>query len=225
MPEVFQGKMSEILSGLEGVLCLIDDVSVIGKDLEEHNKRLQRVLEKLKITLNYDKCEFAKSEIEFLGQVIDQNGVRPDPQKVKAITEIPQPSNRTEARRFLGMANQLSKFCPQLSEQVKPIRDLLSSKNDWLWGDQQQKSFEFIKQHLSTSPILALFAIVSSDASSYRLGAVLKQKQPGGEIRPIAYISRSLTDTEQRYAQLEKKPWRLHGLARDSAITWSELNS
>ena len=84
------------MSGLEGVLCLIDDVLVIGKDLEEHNKRLQKVLEKLsesKITLNYDKCEFAKSEIKFLGQVIDQNGVRPDPQKVKAITEIPQPSN------------------------------------------------------------------------------------------------------------------------------------
>ena len=213
MPEVFQRKMSEMLSGLEGVLCLIDNVLMIGKDLEEHDKRLQRVLEKLsesKITLNYDKCEFAKSEIKFLGQVMNQNGVRPDPQKIKAITEIPQPSNRTEARRFLGMANQLSKFCPQLSEQVKPIRDLLSSKNDWLWGDQQQKSFEFIKQHLSTSPVLALFdpekeTIVASDASSYGLGAVLKQKQPGGEIRPIAYISRSLTDTEQRYAQLEKE--------------------
>ena len=219
-PEVFQRKMSEILSGLEGVLCLIDDVLVIGKDLEEHSKRLESVLEKLsesKITLNYDKCEFAKSEIKFIGEVIDQNGVRPDPQKVKAITEIPQPNNRTEVRRFLGMASQLSKFCPQLSEQVKPIRDLLSSKNEWLWSDQQQKSFEFIKKHLSTSPILALFdpekeTIISSDASSYGLGAVLKQKQPGGERRPIAYISRSLKDTEQRYAQVEKEAL---------ALTWA----
>ena len=102
--------------------------------------------------------------------MIDQYGVRPDPQKVKAITKIPQPNNQTEVRRFLGMANQLSKFCPQLSEQVKPIRDLLSLKNEWLWSDQQQKSFEFIKKHLCTSPILALFdpekeTIVSSDAS------------------------------------------------------------
>ena len=108
-----------------GALCLIDDVLVIGKDLEEHNKRLESVLEKFsesKISLNYDKCEFAKSEIKFLGQVIDQNRVHPDPQKVKAITEIPQPNNQMEVRRFLGMANQLSKFCPQLSEQVKPIR-------------------------------------------------------------------------------------------------------
>ena len=188
--------MSEILSGLEGVLCLIDNVLVIGKDLKEHNKRLESVLEKLR----------ESSEIKFLGQVIDQNGVRPDPQKFKAITEIPQSNNQTEVRRFLGMANQLSKFCPQLSEQVKPTRDLLSSKNEWLWSDQQQKSYEFIKKHLSTSPILGLLdpekEIVSSDASSYGLDAVLKQKQPGGEIRPIAYTLCSLTDTEQRYAQL-----------------------
>ena len=82
----------------EGVLCLIDDFLVIGKDLKENNKRPQRILEKLsesKITLNYDKCEFAKSEIKFLGEAIDQNGVRCDPLKVKAITEISQPNNRT----------------------------------------------------------------------------------------------------------------------------------
>ena len=108
------------------------------------------------------------------------------------------------------MTNQLSKFCPQFSDRAKPIRDLLTTKNEWLWGEQQQKSFDLIKQHLSTSPILVLLepgreTIVSLDASSYGLGAVLKQKQPSGETRPIAYISGSLTETEQRYAQLEKE--------------------
>ena len=95
---------------------------------------------------------------------------------------------------------QLSKFCPQLSGRVKPIRDLLITKNEWLWGVQQQKSFDLIIQHLSISPILALLVpgretIVSSDASSYGLGAVLKQKQPSGKTRTIAYISCFLTDT------------------------------
>ena len=219
-PEVFQRKMSEILNGLEGVVCLMDDVLVFGRNYEEHNKQLETVLQKLsesKVTLNREKCEFAQPEITFLGQVIDKNGVHPDPQKVEAITKIPVPNNRTEARRFLGMATQLSKFCPQLSEQAKPIRDLLSAKNEWLWGEPQQKSFDSIKMQLSTSPVLALFdpereTIVSSDASSYGLGAVLKQKQPNGEVRPIAYVSRSLTDTEQRYAQLEKEAL---------ALTWA----
>ena len=199
---------------------MMDDVLVFGKDKEEHNRRLEMVLRKLsesKITLNREKCEFAQPEVKFLGQIIDQNGVHPDPLKVKAITDMPPPTNQTEARRFLGMTNQLSKFCPQLSDRAKPIRDLLTTKNEWLWGEQQQKSFDLIKQHLSTSPILALFepgreTIVSSDASSYGLGAVLKQKQPSGETRPIAYISRSLTETEQRYAQLEKEAL---------ALTWA----
>ena len=155
--------------------------------------------------------------MKFLGQIIDQNGVHSDPLKVKAITDMPPQTNQTEAICFLGMTNQLSKFCPQLSDRAKPIRHLLTMKNEWLWGEEQQKSFDLIKQHLSVTPILALFefgreTIVSSDASSYELGAVLKQRQPSGETGPIAYISRSLTETEQRYAQLEREAL---------ALTWA----
>ena len=81
----------------------------------------------------------------------------------------------------------------------------MTTNNEWLWGEQQQKSFNLIKQHLSTSPIFALFepgrdTIVSSDASSYGLGAVLRQKQPSVETRPIAYISYSLTDRIKVYS-------------------------
>ena len=194
-PGVFQRRIFEILNGIEGDVCMMDDVLVFGKDKEEHNRRLEMVLRKLsesKITLNREKCEFAQPEVKFLGQIIDQNGVHPDPLKVKAVTDMPPPTNQTEARCFLGMTHQLSKFCPQWLDSAKPIRDLLTTKNEWLWGEQQQQSFDLIKQHLSTSPILALFepgreTIVSLDASSYRLGAVLKQKQPSREIRPIAY--------------------------------------
>ena len=156
-PKVFQRRMSEILNGIEGVVCMMDDVLVFGKDKEEHNRRLEMVLRKLgesKVTLNWEKCEFAQPEVKFLRQIIDQNGVHPDPLKVKAITDMPPPTNQTEGRRFLGMTHQLSKFCPQLSDRAKPIRDLLTMKNEWLWGEEQQKSFNLIKQHLSTSPIL-----------------------------------------------------------------------
>ena len=180
---------------------------MIGKDLEEHNKRPQRILEKLsesKITLNYDKCEFAKSEIKFLGEAIDQNGVCCDPLKVKAITEIPQPNSRTG---FLVWQTSLVSFDPSYPSKSNQQEICCAQR---MTGYGIKNPLNSSKKNLSANPILALFdpekeTIVSSDASSYWLGAVLKQKQPGGEIRPIAYILHSLTDTEQRYTQLEKE--------------------
>ena len=124
-PEVFQRRMFKILNGIEKAVCMMDDVLVLGKDKEGLNKWLEVVLSRLsesKITLNQEKYEFAQLEVKFLRQIIDQNGVRSDPLKVKAITDIPPPTNLTEARHFLGKTSQLSKFCPQLLAIAKPIR-------------------------------------------------------------------------------------------------------
>ena len=108
------------------------------------------------------------------------------------------------------MTTQLSKFTPHLSETTKPLRDLLSTKNTWTWGEPQQKAFQQIKKQLSSTPVLALYhpdrlTTVSADSSSFGLGAVLTQKQPDATWRPVAYCSRSLSNTEQRYAQIEKE--------------------
>ena len=147
----------------------------------------------------------------FLGQVVDgDSGVQPDPEKVAAIVDMPTPGNVGDIRRFLGVANQMSKFVPNLAEKSQPLRELLVKDNQWVWDEPQRKAFELIKRELTRSPILALFntnydTVVSADASCYGLGAVLSQRQPDGEFKPVAYISRSMTDTEKRYAQIEKE--------------------
>jgi len=104
-PEHFQRRMSEILSGLNGVVCLVDDILVYGKTREEHNERLHKVLQRLqeaKATLNLEKCQFAQSRVNFLGHVIDGTGIRPDPDKVVAIQKVRTPANVGDVRRFLG---------------------------------------------------------------------------------------------------------------------------
>lgn len=211
-PEHFQKRMSAVLEGAEGVVCLMDDVLVYGRSTQEHDSRLRIVLSKLQaanVTLN-DKCEFSKTSIKFLGHTIDENGIHPDLEKIQGIRNMEEPENVSEVRSFLGMTNQLGKFLPNLAERTKPLRDLLKKENQWLWGEEQSRAFSEIKQELSSMSFLAHYSpksetMVSADASSYGLGAVIRQKQENGEWRPVAYASRSMTPTEQRYAQIEKE--------------------
>ena len=212
-PEYFQKRMLEVLDGLEGVICMMDDVLIFGSTQEEHDSRLLSSLKRIKesgITLNGAKCEFCKTCISFCGYVIDQAGIHPDPSKVEALVRMPACQNVSDVRRFLGMANQLGRFTPNLAALSQPLRDLLVKKNDWIWGAAQQDAFDRIKAELSGPSVLALYnpnyeTCVSADASSFGLGAVLCQKQPSGEWRPVAYHSRAMSPTEQRYSQLEKE--------------------
>ena len=211
-PEHFQKRMTAILSGLDGVLCLIDDVLIFGGDEKEHDERLNKVFERIKAagaTLNPEKCEFKKKQLKFLGHIIDENGIRPDPDKVSAINKMKAPTNVTELRRFMGMTNQLGKFSQNLAEITQPLRQLLSKRSTWLWGPVQDRAFAEVKLELTKPTVLALYSPhtptkVTADASSYGLGAVIMQ-QRGSEWKPIAYASRSMTETETRYAQIEKE--------------------
>ena len=221
-PEYFQKRMQMILTGFEGVLCQMDDILVFGASQEEHDGRLENVMRKLSeagITLNSAKCEFSKDRITFVGHVIDQNGIQPDPKKVSAIKGYDAPQNVTDVRRFLGMVNQLGRFTPYLAEHSKPLRDLLHKDNEFTWGPPQEQAFSKIKEELSNETVLALYdpkalTKVSADASSYGLGAVLLQATDNSSKhwKPIAYSSRSMGPTEQRYAQVEKEAL---------AVTWA----
>ena len=205
--------MMEILNGISGAVCMMDDILVHGKIQEEHDECLDKVLQQLQetgMTLNTDKCQFSQKSVKFLGQVVDSTGIRPEPEKVLAIQKVHTPGNVGELRRFLGMVNQLGKFSPNLAEVTTLLQELLKKENQWQWGEPQRNAFATIMVLLINSPVLALFdpnleTILSADTSSFGLGAVLLQRQPTDELKPVAYISRSMTATEQRYAQIEKE--------------------
>ena len=204
-PKHFQRRMSEILQDVEGAICLVDDIFIHGRSQEEHDHRLEAVLRRLQevgLTLNEKKCEFSRPSVKFLGQIVDQSGVRPDPDKVSAILNLRTPSCVGDVRRFFGMTNQLGKFSRHLADKTKPLHDLLSKKNQWCWEEPQERAFREIKEEISRSPVLAFFdpgqeTTVSADASLYGLGAVLLQKQASGERKPVAYASRANYDNNR----------------------------
>ena len=128
-PERFQKRMLNELEGLEGVICIMDDILVHGKTQKEHDERLEAVLTRLiraRITLNPEKCEFSRKQLKFAGHSLSAQGIGPDPDKTAAIEKMERPQNVAELRRFLGMINHQQKFIENLSEKTMPLRDLLS---------------------------------------------------------------------------------------------------
>ena len=151
-PEHFQRRMSELLEGLQGVLCHMDDILVFGRDQAEHDSRLTAVLTRIEATgatLNPHKCEFNKSSLKFLAHVINSNGIQADPDKTETIRKMKHPTSVPELRRFMGMVNQLRKFSPNLAELTQPLRELLSRSSTWTWGPHQSKAFTLVKEELS----------------------------------------------------------------------------
>ena len=211
-PEIFQRKMSSLLEGLSGVEVIMDDILVHGHDLEEHDACLTAVIRRIDasgLKLNPNKFVLRQSELRYFGHIITENGVKPDPGWVKALLELSPPNNISELRTVLGMFQYLAKFAYNMSAVMKPMTDLLRADVCWSWDHAQQSSFDETKQLLTTTPTLSYYettkpTVVSADASSFGIGAVLMQTTDG-ELKPIAFASRTLTSAEQRYSQLEKE--------------------
>lgn len=196
-PEHFQKRLTQMIAGLDGTICHADDILIFGSSREQHDHRLHQVLQRLQkegLTLN-EKCQFAVDRVTFLGHAISAQGIEVDPGKIKVITEMPTPKDVPDVRRFLGMVHYVGKFSPRVAELTQPIRDLLKADSDWAWGAMQQRAFEELHKELSSPTVLAQYCPnretkAAADTSSFGLGGVLSQKQPPGEWRPVAFISR-----------------------------------
>lgn len=207
-PEEYQQRMELVFEGLDGVEVMMEDILVHGRNEQEHDARLQAALQRARqnnLKLNQKKSKIKQKEVKYLGHIFTGEGLKTDPEKVRAILEMPRPTDKTGVQRVLGVLNYVSKFIPNMSDLTAPLRQLLIKETVWHWDEQQEKSFQAIKRTLTAAPVLAYYNPTESltlqvDASSTGLGAVLIQDD-----RPVAYASKALTPTQQSYSQLEKE--------------------
>ena len=212
-PATFQRLMEIMLSGLarDGCHVYLDDVLVFGSTLEEHNQNLVRVLARIRragLKLKPRKCKFAQLSVEYLGHVISAEGIRTDPKKLQAVRQFPVPTNIRALRSFVGLASYYRRFVPGFAKVAGPLHALTKKEVEFVWSTECQRSFERLKELLTSAPVLCFpnFQcpfILETDASGCGLGAVLAQEQSDGQVRPVAYASRSLQKHEANYGITE----------------------
>lgn len=204
--EVFQRTMEQLFTGYPCSI-IVDDILVWGKTSDEHNKNLEAVLqrcEEINLKLNKEKCRIGVQEVSYIGHRLTKDGISPDPEKVEAITSMPPPEDKKALQRLLGMTNYLSKFIPKYSEKTEILRMLLHKDADWCWLEQHQQALDKLKCAIASPPTLQFYnskepVVLTCDSSKAGLGAAILQE------KPVAYASRALTETETKYAQIEKE--------------------
>ena len=213
------------------MLVYLDDLLIYSGDMDEHLVRLQKIFDRLRevnLKLNPDKCSIAKNSVVFLGHVLTPEGLRTDPEKIRAVREFPRPATLTDVRSFLGLAGYYRKFIKDFAVRAKPLHHLLSvpkkTKNPPIaehWTEACQESFDGLKDALTTAPLLGYADfdaefIVEVDACNHGLGAVLSQKKDD-KLQVIAYASRSVSKSEISSAQ-KRSSRRLELLALKWAV-------
>ncbi|GJV34830.1 putative reverse transcriptase domain-containing protein [Tanacetum coccineum] len=203
-PAVFMDLMNRVCKPYldKFVIVFIDDILIYSKNKQEHEEHLKLILELLKkeeLYAKFSKCEFWIPKVQFLGHVIDSEGIHVDPTKIESIKDWTSPKSPMEIRQFLGLAGYYRRFIEGFSKIAKPITKLTQKKVKFEWGDKQEAAFQMLKQKLCSAPILALHEgsedfIAYYDASKKGLGAVLMQRE-----KVIAYASRQLKIHEKNY--------------------------
>ncbi|KAJ9542555.1 hypothetical protein OSB04_029061 [Centaurea solstitialis] len=203
-PAAFMDLMNRVCSRMldRSVIVFIDDILVYSKTKEEHEVHLREVLETLrqeKLYAKFSKCAFWLREVQFLGHVVNRDGIMVDPAKISAVMQWGIPKTPSEIRSFLGLAGYYRRFIQDFSKIALPLTSLTKKSAAFSWGSKQQGAFDELRKRLCEAPVLTLpegveDMVVYCDASHQGLGAVLMQR---GKV--IAYASRQLKPHECNY--------------------------
>ncbi|XP_026529758.1 uncharacterized protein K02A2.6-like, partial [Notechis scutatus] len=212
-PGIFQSLMERLLQGIKGVVPYFDDVLIAAPNREELERHLRLVLHRfmdagLKVKRN--KCQLCTERVEFLGYLLDKHGIHPTENKLRAIKNAPRPKNKTDLQAFLGLINFYNIFLSQKATVAEPLHRLLDKKATWVWGHREERSFQKVKDLLTSDAVLMQYnetlpINITSDASPFGVGAILSHVLPNGNEAPIAYFSRTLSKAERNYSQLDKE--------------------
>lgn len=204
-PAAFMDLMNRVCRPMldKSVIVFIDDILVYSKSKEEHEVHLREILSTLRnerFYAKFSKCEFWLQEVQFLGHVINPDGIKVDPSKVEAVMNWQAPKNVGEIRSFLGLAGYYRRFIQDFSKIASSLTKLTKKNTPFEWGEEQDEAFRILRKKLCEAPILVLpegteDMVVYCDASYSGLGCVLMQR---GKV--IAYASRQLKKHEEKYA-------------------------
>ena len=194
------------------VFIYLDDIIICTETFEKHMLVLREVMKRIKaagLVVNKEKCELCRSELRYLGYLINENGLMVDPEKVSAIVNIPEPKTTRDIKSFIGLLSWYRRFIPDMATLVAPLNRLLSKKNKFIFDDECKESFRRAKECLISAPILKcpnfeLPFTIQTDASDFGLGAVLSQTDEDGE-HVVCYLSRSLAKNERKFSTTEKE--------------------
>ena len=199
-PAQFQRCMDTMTVNLPGVAAYLDDLIVTVVSEKEHMDNLQGLLQQLGeygFCIKLEKCEFFKTNVEYLNHIIDKDGKRPSESSVEAIKLLKRPQNLQELQAFLGTINYYGRFVNNLAENASALYHLLKKSTEFVWSNECEKAFESLKTDTITATILGQYdhtkpLILATDASQYGIGAVLMQNFHDRE-RPVAHASKTLT--------------------------------
>ena len=212
-------RLKTALEGLDGIVCIADDILVFGEGNDyavaerDHDRRFVALMERChhkNIKLNPQKPQFKLKKVKFMGTILTDQGMKPDSDKVAAITQLPTPQDKPALLRFIGMVNYLSPFCANLNSEIQPLRMLTQEVVPFIWSDARDQAFNKAKQVIASVPVLAYYdlrkpVIFQTDASDYAVGGALPQPNNKGYLQPVAFTSSSMNPSEQRYSQIEKE--------------------
>lgn len=194
-------------------IAYLDDIIISSKTFKDHICHLAKVFQKLRdhnLRINIEKCTFCTSEIKYLGHLVCEEGIKTDPEKTKAIKEMPAPTTVKGVRQFIGLCSWYRCFISNFSDISTPLTQLMKKNAKFHWGQEQQNAFDTLKERICQDTVISCPDYTAqfffqTDASNDGLGAVLFQRDSKDQERVIAFISRTLRKAERNYSATEKE--------------------